>query len=82
MKKKNFALNINKKEELSDIYKAKNIEILDKDIIEKIEKEKLDVTLPEKEFKIGKKYIQFHKLLMRFPVFFQNWFLCRGRSQM
>ena len=53
--KKNFAANINKvKHELSDIYKAKSIEILDKDIIEKIQKEKIDITLPEKEFKIGK----------------------------
>ena len=53
--KKNFAANINKvKQELSDIYKTKSIEILDKDIIEKIQKEKIDITLPEKEFKIGK----------------------------
>ena len=53
--KKNFAASINKvKQELSDIYKAKNVEILDKDIIEKVEKEKIDITLPEKEFKIGK----------------------------
>ena len=37
--KKNFAASINKvKQELSDIYKAKNVEILDKDIIEKVEK--------------------------------------------
>ena len=34
--------------------KLKLIEILDKDIIEKFQKEKIDVTLPEKEFKIGK----------------------------
>ena len=47
--KKSFLLQINKvKQELSDIYKAKNVEILDKDIIEKVEKEKIDVTLPEK----------------------------------
>ncbi len=53
--KKIFAANINKaKKELSDIYKEKNSEILDKDIIEKIKKEKIDITLPEKEFKIGK----------------------------
>ena len=53
--KKNFAASINKfKQELSDIYKAKVNQILDKDIIEKVQKEKIDITLPEKEFKIGK----------------------------
>ena len=53
--KKNFAAKINKfKQELSDIYKAKNIDILDKDIIAKVQKERIDITLPEKEFKIGK----------------------------
>ena len=53
--KKNFAASINKaKQELSDIYKAKSNEILDNDIIEKVQKERIDITLPEKEFKIGK----------------------------
>ncbi len=53
--KKNLARSINKiKQELSDIYKAKNSQISDRDIIEKIKKEKIDITLPEKEFKIGK----------------------------
>ena len=53
--KKLFAANINKiKQDLSDIFKLKLVEILDKDIIEKVQKEKVDVTLPEKEFKIGK----------------------------
>ena len=53
--KKSFAANINKiKQELQDIYKTKSTEILNKDIIEKVEKEKIDITLPEKEFKIGK----------------------------
>ena len=53
--KKSFAANLNKiKQELQDIYKTKSTEILDKDIIEKVEKEKIDITLPEKEFKIGK----------------------------
>ncbi len=53
--KKIFAASINKiKQELSDIYKAKSNEILDKDIIEKVQKEKIDITLPEKEFKVGK----------------------------
>ena len=53
--KKNFAAGINKvKQELSDVYKTKSNEILDKDIIEKVENEKIDITLPEKEFKIGK----------------------------
>ena len=53
--KKLFAAKINKiKQDLLDIYNAKSVEILDKDIIEKIAKEKIDVTLPEKEFKIGK----------------------------
>ncbi|MDA9709742.1 phenylalanine--tRNA ligase subunit alpha [Candidatus Pelagibacter sp.] len=53
--KKRFAESINKiKQELSEIYKVKNNEILEKDIIEKVQKEKIDVTLPEKEFKIGK----------------------------
>ncbi len=53
--KKKFAESINKiKHELSELYKVKNNEILDKDIIEKVQKEKIDITLPEKEFKIGK----------------------------
>ena len=53
--KKIFAASINKfKHELSDIYNAKVNQILDKDIIEKVQKEKIDITLPEKEFKIGK----------------------------
>ena len=30
------------------------MKILDNDIIEKVQKEKIDITLPEKEFKIGK----------------------------
>ena len=55
VEEKIFAASINKiKQELSDIYKAKSSEILDKDIIEKVKKEKIDVTLPEKEFKVGK----------------------------
>ena len=53
--KKNFAANINKfKQVLLDAYKSKNNEILDKDIIEKIQNEKIDITLPEKEFRIGR----------------------------
>ncbi len=53
--KKNFAASINKfKQELSEVYKSKNNEILDKDIIDKIQNEKIDITLPEKEFKIGR----------------------------
>ena len=49
--KKIFAANINKiKQDLLDIYNAKSVEILDKDIIQKVEKEKIDITLPEKEF--------------------------------
>ena len=54
-KKKSFAANINKvKQDLLDIHRSKLTEILDKDIIEKVEKERIDITLPEKEFKIGK----------------------------
>ena len=54
-KKKSFAANINNvKQDLLDIYRSKLTEILDKDIIEKVEKERIDITLPEKEFKIGK----------------------------
>ena len=53
--KKSFAANINKiKQELLNIYKFKSDEILNKDIIEKVEKEKIDITLPEKDFIIGK----------------------------
>ena len=53
--KKFFAASINKiKQELSDIYKAQSSKMLDNDIIEKVQKEKIDITLPEKEFKIGK----------------------------
>ena len=40
-KKKSFAANINKiKQELSDIFRLKLIEILDKDIIDKVKKRK------------------------------------------
>ena len=53
--KKNFASNINKaKKELLEMFRAKATEVSDKDLNEKIKKEKIDVTLPEKEFKIGK----------------------------
>ena len=53
--KKSFAANINKiKQDLSDIFRLKLVEILDKDIIDRVKKEKVDVTLPEKDFKIGK----------------------------
>ncbi len=53
--KKIFAGRINKvKQELSNFYKSKNNDLLDKDIIDKLKKEKIDITLPEKEFKIGK----------------------------
>ncbi len=53
--KKIFAESINKaKQELSIFYKFKNDDLLDKDIIDKLKKEKIDITLPEKEFKIGK----------------------------
>ena len=36
---------------------------------EKVKKEKIDVTLPEKPFK-EEKFIQFHKRLMKFHLFF------------
>ena len=53
--KKIFASNINKaKQELLEIFRSKATEVSDKDLNEKIKKEKIDVTLPEKEFKIGK----------------------------
>jgi len=53
--KKNIASNINKaKQELLEIFKIKSSEALDKDLNEKIKKEKIDVTLPEHEFKVGK----------------------------
>tara|TARA_Y100001970_G_scaffold270362_1_gene364152 strand:+ start:963 stop:2030 length:1068 start_codon:yes stop_codon:yes gene_type:complete len=53
--KKLFAANINRvKQELLDTYQLKSAEILDKNIIDKLEKEKIDITLPEREFKIGK----------------------------
>ena len=53
--KKTFVSNINKaKQELLEIFRSKATEVSDKDLNEKIKKEKIDVTLPEKEFKIGK----------------------------
>ena len=53
--KKNFASSINKaKQELQNIIRSKENEVLNKELNEKLEKEKIDVTLPEKEFKIGK----------------------------
>ena len=54
-KKKIFAANINKaKQELTEILKIKSTQIQNKDIIERVNKEKIDITLPEKDFKIGK----------------------------
>ena len=53
--KKNFAANINKiKQEILDIINRKTIEISKQEIEKKIAKEKIDITLPEKKFKIGK----------------------------
>ena len=53
--KKNFASSINKaKQEFQDIIRSKENEVLNRELNEKLEKEKIDVTLPEKEFKIGK----------------------------
>ena len=53
--KKNFAANINKaKQELTEILKIKSTQIQNKDIIDRVNKEKIDITLPEKDFKIGK----------------------------
>ena len=53
--KKSFASNINKiKQDLLKIYQSKSDEITNKDIIEKVQKEKIDITLPEKKFSIGK----------------------------
>ena len=54
-KKKIFASSINNaKKELQDILKSKTLEISHKDINDKILKEKIDVTLPENDIKIGK----------------------------
>ena len=53
--KKNLATRINKiKQELLEILRLKASTVLNKDLDEKIKKEKVDITLPEKEFKIGK----------------------------
>ncbi len=53
--RKNFAANINNvKKDLSELFSKRSNEVLDKEIIDKINKEKIDVTLPEKDFKIGK----------------------------
>jgi len=53
--KKTFASNINKaKQELLEIFRIKATEVSNKDLNEKIKKEKIDITLPENEFKIGK----------------------------
>ena len=53
--RKNFAANINSvKKDLSEIFSKKSNEVLDKEIIDKVNNEKIDITLPEKDFKIGK----------------------------
>ena len=53
--RKNFAANINNaKKDLSELFSKKSNEVLDKEIIDKVNKENIDVTLPEKDFKIGK----------------------------
>ena len=53
--RKNFAASINSsKKELSELFAKKSNDVSDKEIIERVNKEKIDVTLPEKEFKIGK----------------------------
>ena len=51
--KKIFASSTNKaKQELLEIFRSKEDEVLNKELNEKLEKEKIDVTLPEKDFKI------------------------------
>ena len=70
--KKSFASNINKiKQDLLKIYQSKSEEITNKDIIEKVQKEKIDITLPEKSLALVK-FIQFLQLLTKFLVFFQK----------
>ena len=55
MERKKFASDLNLiKDELQNLITNKNDEIESKRINEKLEKEKIDVTLPEKDFKIGK----------------------------
>jgi len=53
--KKNFASSINKaKQELQNIIRSKENEVLNKELNEKLEKEKIDITLPERPFVKGK----------------------------
>ena len=53
--KKIFAANINKvKQELTEILKIKSTQIQNKDIIERVNKEKIDITLPARSFVRGK----------------------------
>ena len=59
--KKSFAANINEvKQNLLDIYNKRSVEILDKDIIEKLKKKKSILLYQKKNLKL-KKFIQFHK---------------------
>ena len=55
--KKKFASEINHaKQELVELFNNKSTELLENEIDERVKKEKEDVTLPEKNFKIGKNY--------------------------
>ena len=59
--RKKFASDLNSiKDELQDKINSKIQEIETKEINSKLENEKVDVTLPEREFSRGK-YILFHK---------------------
>ncbi len=56
--KKKVASEINKaKQELTKLFSEKSLKLTDTEIDEQIKKEKDDVTLPEKDFRIGKKTV-------------------------
>ena len=60
--RKQFASDLNNvKNELQNLIVKKIQDIETKEINKKLEKEKIDVTLPAKEIFIREKYIQYHK---------------------
>ena len=68
--RKKFASDLNTtKDELQDLISLKIDEIENKEINQKLEKEKVDITLPERPFVKGKIH-PVSKLLMKFHLFF------------
>ena len=64
--RKKFASDLNFiKDELQDLINLKINEVENAEINKKLEKEKIDITLPERSF-VREKFIQFHKQLMKY----------------